>query len=242
MRNGFPLLLELGARPNHRYHMMGGATPLHFAAERGNVAGVDALLDHGADVEIVDGSQRTPLQTAARNFASRWGRHGYHANAVMVARILIENGSDASELHEFGWRGRPLHAAALLSDGSAVADLIIRGHDPNSGTPSGWTALHIAALVDEQGDVVETLLEGGADPNARFGNGRTPLHCAAFASGNPRVIATLVAGGADPNARTTIGWTPLHSVVYGNANPEIVRALLGRRCRSQSGSCRRLGG
>lgn len=226
------MLLERGADPNVAYNAddgprypMDGETPLHRAAQNGNIDGVSALLEHGGNATAVDGQGRTPLDRAAGTLAGRWGRHGYHANAILVIRELLRHGAEGSILADHGWR--ELHNAALVgSDYRAMADLIEQGHDPNGQTSSGWTALHIASLVNESPRAIAGLLDGGADPNARFGNGRTPLHCAAFANRNPEVVQALVAGGADPSARTTIGWTPLHAAAYGNANPEIVEALL----------------
>ena len=219
------VLLKGGSDPSLRYHGLDGVTALHLAAERGNVDAVAVLLEHGAGNSVLDDHGRTPLSAAVRTFEGRWGRHGYHADAVLVARELLDSGSNAREMEHHGWKA--LHTAALLAnDRSGIADLIGQGQDPGVKTPSGWTPLHIAALANERAGVLEALLGAGADADARFGNGRTPLHCAAFANGSREAIATLVAGGADPGARTTIGWTPLHAAVYRNTNPEIVVALL----------------
>ena len=200
-------------------------TSLHRAAQNGNIDGVSALLDHGADATALDNQGRSPLDRAAGNLAGWRGQHGYHANAVIVVRALVRHGSEASSLADHGW-GK-LHMASLVgSDHGSIANLLEQGQDPNGKTSSGWTALHVAALVNENPRVIAALLDGGADANARFGNGRTPLHCAAFANGSPEVVAMLIAGRADPSARTTIGWTPLHAAAYGNPSPEIVETLL----------------
>ncbi|MCY4012581.1 MAG: ankyrin repeat domain-containing protein [Gammaproteobacteria bacterium] len=226
------ILLDGGADPNLAYradddrsYPMDGETALHRAARNGNVEGVSALLEHGADATALDSQGRTPFDRAAATLGGRWGRLGYHANAIIVIRELLREGAEARTLADHGWG--ELHSATLIgSDYRAIADLVEQGHDPNGQTSSGWTALHVAALVNESPRAIAALLDGGADPDARFGNGRTPLHCAAFANRNPEVVEALVAGGADPSARTTIGWTPLHAAAYGNPNPEIVEALL----------------
>lgn len=41
-----------------------GNTPLHWAALRGHLSVVDVLLEHGADVNIRDRMNRTPLDLA----------------------------------------------------------------------------------------------------------------------------------------------------------------------------------
>ena len=234
------ILLEGGADPNVAYsaddgrlYFMDAETALHRATQNGNVDGVSALLEHGADANALDSQGRTPLDRAAGTLAGRWGRHGYHANAIIVIRALVGHGSEANTLADHGWG--ELHMASLVgSDYGSIADLIKQGHDPNGKTSSGWTALHVAALVDENPRAIAALLDGGADPDARFGNGRTPLHCAAFANRSPEVVAMLLAGGADPSARTTIGWTPLHAAAYGNTSPEIVKALLDAGANADS--------
>lgn len=40
-------------------------TPLHHAVRLGKVAATELLLDKGADVNVPNGSQYTPLHTAA---------------------------------------------------------------------------------------------------------------------------------------------------------------------------------
>lgn len=234
------ILLEGGADPNLAYsadggrsYAMDGETALHRAAQNGNVGGVNALLDHGADATALDSQGRTPLYRAVGTLAGRWGQNGYHANAILVIHALLGHGSEPSALADRGWG--ELHTAALVgSDHGSIDDLIKEGHDPNGKTSSGWTALHVAALVNDSPRVIAALLDGGADPDARFGNGRTPLHCAAFGNRNPEVVAVLLAGGADPSARTTIGWTPLHAAAYGNTNPEIAEALLDSAAKVDS--------
>ena len=227
------VLLDGGSDPNHRHQGMNGVTSLHLAAREGNVDVVTVLLGHGADPNVLDDRGRTPLGVAAATLGGMWSRHGYHANAILVIRALLDGGVNAAELRNNGWTA--LHTAALSSeDPGNINDLIQQGHDPNRKTPSGWTALHIAALANVSLGVVTTLLDGGADPDARFGNGRTPLHCAAFANPNHRVIIALIERGADPGARTTIGWTPLHTAAYGGNSPESVEALLAAGASTKS--------
>lgn len=54
-------------------------TPLSFAAAEGSVFGVEALLEHGADVDAQDISGRTPLS---------WAAAGGH---IAAAKILLSN-------------------------------------------------------------------------------------------------------------------------------------------------------
>src|SRR3954470_9768716 len=70
---------------------------------------------------------------------------------------------------------------------------------PNDWTPDGFTALHIAAFVDNV-DAARKLLDAGADPNvyatASFAR-VTPLGTCRFANAG-RVKELLLERGADP--------------------------------------------
>jgi truncated hemoglobin YjbI len=57
-------------------------TALHMAARRGNVEVAEALLDHGAGIEVRDSLGETPLRRAV------------NCNKTEVARLLLKRGSD----------------------------------------------------------------------------------------------------------------------------------------------------
>jgi ankyrin repeat protein len=76
-------LLEHGMNANHRSWQE--VTLLHDMAHEGSVEKARLLLDHGAEVDAIDGEYRsTPL-----GFAARW-------NQREVALLLIERGADAN--------------------------------------------------------------------------------------------------------------------------------------------------
>ena len=58
------LLLQHGGDNMINYKCGGGYTPLHLAASSGDVSCVQVLLASNADISIVDGFGKTPLQTA----------------------------------------------------------------------------------------------------------------------------------------------------------------------------------
>ena len=75
------------------------ADPIHDAAEEGDLAGVQAELDKGADVNAKsDWEGRTPLHYAADK--------GHKEVAV----LLIAKGADVNAKTDWGWT--PLHNAA----------------------------------------------------------------------------------------------------------------------------------
>jgi ankyrin repeat protein len=65
-------------------------TALHYAAEKGFTAVVEALLDKGARPNIRDWEQRTPLHLAAA-----WGRDG-------CVQLLLDGGADVMLVEAFG--------------------------------------------------------------------------------------------------------------------------------------------
>ena len=70
------------------------ADPIHDAAKTGDLAGVQAELDKGVDVDVDDSSWgswgETPLQLAAR----------YSHNEIV--ELLIDNGADVNAKDEIG--------------------------------------------------------------------------------------------------------------------------------------------
>ena len=66
-------------------------TPLHVAAEYGNVGVVCVLLEHGANSCAEDSERRTPLHAAA-------ALHG----SVEVVRVLLEHGANVGAKDEQG--------------------------------------------------------------------------------------------------------------------------------------------
>ncbi len=98
-------LLEHGMNANHRSWRE--VTLLHDMAHEGSVEKARLLLDHGAEVDAIDGEYRsTPL-----GFAARWNRRE-------VALLLIERGADANRAgahwaRPVAWAQRKGHAGMV---------------------------------------------------------------------------------------------------------------------------------
>jgi cytohesin len=222
------------------------ADPIHDAAKSGELAGVQAELDKGVDVDAKANNGWTPLHRAAR-----WGHKE-------VVELLINNGADVSAKDNI--RSTPLHYAAFGSDKEIIELLIAEGADVNAKDDIDWyTPLdyaeeysdpflgnvntEIADLLRKHGgktgeelpsltlseaayrgdlQEVRDFLANGADVSAKDNIGRTPLHYAAY--GHKEVAEMLIANGADVNATDNGGGTPLHSAAYGHK--EIVELLI----------------
>jgi ankyrin repeat protein len=168
------------------------AGPIHDAAIGGDLAGVQAELDKGANVNAKMW-RRTPLHSATA---------GGHTE---IAELLIDNGADVNANEDYGWT--PLHLAAKYGHREVAELLIAKGADMNAKKKDGWTPLHLAALYGHT-EIVELLITNGADVNAKTEEGATPLHEAA-GWGHKEIVELLIARGVDVNAKSEWGDTPL---------------------------------
>ncbi|MDE2643043.1 MAG: ankyrin repeat domain-containing protein [Verrucomicrobiota bacterium] len=125
------------------------ADPIHDAARNGDLAGVQAELDKGVDVNAKDDVGKTPL-----TYAARFGHKE-------VAELLLAKGADASAKTDDNGT-TPLHHAALNGHKETAAMLIAKGADVNAKLAvDGGTPLYQAAW--------------GGDVNAKDVDGETPL-------------------------------------------------------------------
>ena len=109
------------------------ADPIHDAARNGDLAGVQAELDKGVDVNAKDDVGKTPL-----TYAARFGHKE-------VAELLLAKGADASAKTDDNGT-TPLHHAALNGHKEIAAMLIAKGADVNAKLAvDGGTPLYQAA-------------------------------------------------------------------------------------------------
>ncbi len=113
--------------------------------------------------------------------------------------------------------------AVNRDDGDTVRTLVQRGLDPNSRSPEGQTALHLA-LRDQSPRVAEALWASPAlDVNVVNESGETALMMAAL-RGDLGWARRLIERGAKIHQ---VGWSPLHYAATGS-EPKIVAMLLDR--------------
>lgn len=173
---------------------------------------------------VRDGGELTALVYAAR------------ANAMDVARVLLESGADVNQVTGYGWS--PLLAATQNRNYQLGAYLIENGADVNIAHNGGWSPLYLATdnrniedgdyptpLPDmDHLDFITLLLDEGADVNARmidssetrtvFTNqwldeeGATAF-LRASQSGDVELMQLLLESGADPHINTVLNVTPL---------------------------------
>ena len=216
----------------------GGLTPLLYAARENCAACIDVLLKNGADINLPDPDDASPLLVAIMN--ANWD----------LAQHLIEAGADVNQWDIYG--EAPLFTAINLrnrldgghasidptnkTNGLAIVKLLLdRGANPNmqlffkpanlTGTTNtrGATPL-IRAANNADVEVVKLLLEKGADATVYMADRQTPIH--AVISGRApeaqavELIKLLHDAGTDVNVVALInhpeeirGGTALHYAV-----------------------------
>ena len=158
-----------------------GDTPLHTAADRGDMEIAELLVACGADVnaKIIGGT--TPLHKAA------WG------GGEAMVKFLLSKGAEADAKRTDGVT--PLLEAAgpgAERHGKGCVELLLaKGADVHATDEHGDTPLHKAAYYGNK-EVIECLLAHGAPINATNKNGQTPLQVAK----KPDIIRSLREHGA----------------------------------------------
>lgn len=169
------------------------------AAHADNVAEINRLVAEGADVNVRDGSARTPIHVAA--FAS-------HDDAL---RALAAAGADMNALDN---RAYDVVTIAAVADDPEIMSLAIQlGNHPGLTTsPYDGTALIAAAHLGHV-EVVKRLIAAGA-PLDHINNLHWTAVMEAVVLGDGRakhqaVLKALLDAGADRNLADSEGVTPL---------------------------------
>ena len=178
----------------------GSGRELLAAAERGDVAQVQGLIAAGAELEVVDGSGRTPLLIAvandrltvalrliaagadinrqAANRDSPWLLAGALGRTEMLAAMLAAGRIDYAKRNRYG--GNALIPACERGHVATVRLLLEQSKiDVDHVNDLGWTALLEAVMLGDGGprhvEIVRLLLAHRANVNLADRDGVTPL-------------------------------------------------------------------
>jgi ankyrin repeat protein len=186
-------------------------TALHSASNNGRHEIAQALLYHGAKVELENYLGETPLHLV------RQGKYGSQ-NGARIAQILLDAGLDVNARDKRNWT--PLHAASYYGRPKIAQVLLDRGAIIEVGDDQGRTPLHHASQGNFESQeagcrIAELLLESGADPNAQDKYLQTPLHVASR-WGRPEIVRMLLGCTAVKSARRP---TSSHLGIEGTVYP-----------------------
>jgi ankyrin repeat protein len=193
-------LLDHGADPNLAWGVDGEA-PLHVAARRWDVAMVERLVQHGADVSSRRADGSTP-----HTLAELYGN-------TDIAASLVAHGAQ----NELSTLDRFLAACARADRATAETMLAAQPSLRDELRPEHHLMLHRPA---ESGNaaVLETMLACGFETEAKDKDNVTPLHRAAM-GGHPEAVRVLLKYGADVNAQDGMfAASPLVWAVEGRGN------------------------
>lgn len=183
---------QVTAEPRIKVLPTGAMTPLLYAAREGCTACVERLIEGGADTELTDPDEISPLIMATLN--ANWD----------AAKVLLEQGANPNK---WDWWGRtPLYAAVDLNT-------VPRGGRPDQPSTDTTTGTEIIRMLLEAGANPDAQLKLfppyralGADRGADgiLTIGATPLHRAARGA-DLEAVRLLLAHGADVNLPTASG-------------------------------------
>ena len=122
------------------------------AAYYGHIHEVNALIESGENVNLIDANGWTPLMYAA------------NMSKIEAVKALIAAGADVNFRDRDGWT--PLISAEDLD---VIKLLIKNGADVNAHAADGWTALDYALWEDKK-ELIDYLIAVGADQLAASTN------------------------------------------------------------------------
>ncbi|XP_017140975.1 rabankyrin-5 [Drosophila miranda] len=222
------------------------ASPLHLCCQWGLTKVLQTLIDHGANVNVLDAEKKTPLHISIENQHEEiitillchpgidLKLRDISGNTPFASALAIRNHKAAQRIldrlptaaEQMDQRGRNfLHLAIMKDDLESVlfllaiqVDVNSRVHDANQSTP-----LHLAAASENE-MITRNLLLAGARINERDAVQKIPLHIA-IERGNISAVSALIQNSADYDAPDAEGNNALHLAVRGG-QLSIVRELL----------------
>ncbi|MCW3051418.1 MAG: hypothetical protein JWN14_588 [Chthonomonadales bacterium] len=158
-----------------------GATALLWAAIRGQAEAAKTLVEAGADVNLGQGDDWTPLHAAVCD--------GNDAAHVEITRLLLEHGAKPNVRRQDGWT--PLHAAASKGNTATMQILLDKHADVEAADNRGKTPLTLA-VEQKQLEAIKLLIANGANPSALDKEAKTPIS-RALEQGSMQAVAFLLA-------------------------------------------------
>lgn len=206
-----------------------GKFPLEVAILKENKETIQALINHGDDLNKIDDSR---LNGSILHFTiMHITLETLQLLKSLGANLNIENDN----------RKNLLHSAVTFQDKTPIVEELIGSGVPIDHKDNiGMTPLGHAAFTANP-EVVQQLLAYGANPNAMANDGKTPLHYAAQRQSDgevgPSIIKKLLGQeGVSVNVTDNGGNTPLHLACQTN-NWESALTLISEGAEIYSKNC-----
>ncbi|XP_067686318.1 ankyrin homolog isoform X2 [Haliotis asinina] len=185
---------------------------LHVAVLHSDMETITALCSHGADTNIKDGNNRTPIFLATA------------AARLDVVKFLIGKGVDLNS--QTSSKRSALIEAVCLNRLNLVDALIGAGADLELEDIKGTTALGHAMMEPRVSvKIVNRLVEAGCNVNKKTQKGATPLMFAVSLKKLDKIKA-LIKAGADVNAVDSANNTAFHLATNDGQSVNIAKFLL----------------
>ena len=158
---------------------------------------LQAIIDHGADVNATETYNRTALMSACETG---------HIEAI---HVLLKAGSDTNIATVDGVTCL-MCAVDKLCSNKVLQAIIDHGADVNATNKNNFSALTVACKKGHI-DAIHVLLKAGSDTNIAVVNGQTCLMHAVDRHCGEEVLQAIIDHGADVNATETYNRTALMS-------------------------------
>jgi ankyrin repeat protein len=169
-------------------------SPVADAAEEGNKAAVQALIQKKTDVNAPQVDGMTALHWAA------------HKGDLPLAEMLVKAGANVKAANRYGVT--PVSSAAQNGNGPMMEMFLKAGADANTVMAGGETLLMTASRTGDV-ETIKSLLAHGADVNAKEAFAQQNALMWAAAEGNAQAVDALLKAGADFKLRDRYGYSPL---------------------------------
>ncbi|XP_056155818.1 transient receptor potential cation channel subfamily A member 1b [Lampris incognitus] len=195
-----------------------GSTPLHWAVERNQAESCRALLDMGANPNILNTALMSPLHLAVS-----------HGHNKLVELLLSYNTTDSDLQGDLG--NTPVMLACSINNCEALSKLLKHGARLCQQNKLGHFAIHAAAFAGAK-TAMEVILKAGEEMGHSTENHinfldkskSSPLHLA-VRGGNIDTIRLCIATGAKIDQQQVDRSTALHSACTQGAI-EAVKLML----------------
>jgi len=186
---------------------MGVQEELMAAVEEGDMEGVKAALQQGADAEKKNVLSLSPLLLAAKAGQSEVVEY-------LLDCVKVDVGVQRAD----GWHA--IHLAAMNDHATTIRVLVKHGADVNERAGRNHTPpLCIACAYGSDRAVVE-LIRSGADVNGCDKKGMTPLMSACHLRGLPTTVSLLLDSGAKVELTNERGETAVDIVMEATPDEE----------------------